>query len=128
VDLEDRVPAAHPLRTIRVVVNEALMGLSRGFRDLYARIGRPSITPERLLRALLLQAFYSIRSERLLMEQLEYTCCIGGSRHQRCGVAPDRLPPPTATGSSRAMSHTPVARRFVPMRPCGGSDRPPTEA
>jgi transposase len=72
VDLEVRVPAWHPLRTIRVVVNEALMGLSPGFRDLYARIGRPSIPPEQLLRALLLQAFYSIRSERQLMERLEF--------------------------------------------------------
>ena len=72
VDLEARVPAAHPLRTIRVVVNEALRGLSPGFRDLYARIGRPSIPPEQLLRALLLQAFYSIRSERQLMERLEF--------------------------------------------------------
>ena len=72
VDLEARVPAWHPLRVIRVVVNEALMGLSPGFRDLYARIGRPSIPPEQLLRALLLQAFYSIRSERQLMERLEF--------------------------------------------------------
>jgi transposase len=72
VDLEARVPASHPLRTIRVVVNEALMGLSPGFRYLYTRIGRPSIPPEQLLRALLLQAFYSIRSERQLMERLEF--------------------------------------------------------
>jgi transposase len=72
VDLEARVPAAHPLRTIQVVVNDALRGLSPGFRDLYARIGRPSIPPEQLLRALLLQAFYSIRSERQLMERLEF--------------------------------------------------------
>src|SRR5918992_2550241 len=67
VDLEARVPADHPLRTIRVVVNDALAGLSAGFRDLYARIGRPSIPPEQLL-----QAFYSIRSERQLMERLEF--------------------------------------------------------
>jgi transposase len=72
VDLDARVPARHPLRTIRVVVNEALMGLSPGFRDLYARIGRPSIPPEQLLRALLLQAFYSIRAERQLMERLDF--------------------------------------------------------
>jgi transposase len=72
VDLEARVPAAHPLRAIRVVVNEALRGLSPGFCDLYARIGRPFIPPEQLLRALLLQAFYSIRSERQLMERLEF--------------------------------------------------------
>ena len=72
VDLEARVPAAHPLRTIRVIVNHALTALSPGFHDLYARVGRPSIPPEQLLRALLLQAFYSIRSERQLMERLEF--------------------------------------------------------
>lgn len=72
VDLEARVPRGHPLRIIRVIVNDALAGLSSGFHALYARIGRPSIPPEQLLRALLLQAFYSIRSERQLMERLEF--------------------------------------------------------
>jgi transposase len=72
VDLEDRVPKEHPLRAIRVIVNEALAGLSNDFAGLYAKDGRPSIPPERLLRALLLQAFYSIRSERQLMEQLDF--------------------------------------------------------
>ena len=72
VDLEVRVPHGHPLRTIRLIVNEALAGLSPDFHDLYARIGRPSIPPEQLLRALLLQAFYSIRSERQLMERLDF--------------------------------------------------------
>ncbi|HEX6010461.1 MAG TPA: IS5 family transposase [Geminicoccaceae bacterium] len=72
VDLERRVPAAHPLRVIRAVVNAALGELSGAFGQLYARLGRPSIPPEKLLRALLLQAFYSIRSERQLMERLEF--------------------------------------------------------
>ena len=72
VRLEDRVPLGHPLRPIRGLVDETLSGLSGEFEKLYARIGRPSIAPERLLRALLLQAFYTIRSERLLMEQLDY--------------------------------------------------------
>ena len=72
VDLEARVPAVHPLRSIRVIVNHALTALSPGFHDLYARVGRPSIPPEQLLRALLLQAFYSIRSERQLMERLDF--------------------------------------------------------
>jgi transposase len=72
VDLEARVPADHPLRPIRAVVNDALSGLSGEFEALYSHLGRPSIPPERLLRALLLQAFYSVRSERLLMEQLDY--------------------------------------------------------
>jgi transposase len=69
---EARVPQDHPLRPIRAIVNEALQTLSPEFNRLYARIGRPSIPPEKLLRALLLQAFYSVRSERQLMEQLDY--------------------------------------------------------
>ena len=72
VDLEARVRRDHPLRAIRVVVDEALAALEREFAGLYSPTGRPSIPPERLLRAMLLQAFYSIRSERLLMERLEY--------------------------------------------------------
>lgn len=72
VDLEDRVRSDHPLRTIRQIVNDALVLLEREFAALYSPIGRPSIAPEKLLRAMLLQAFYSIRSERLLMERLEY--------------------------------------------------------
>ena len=72
VDLEARVRPDHPLRAIRSIVNEALAALTGEFTGLYARIGRPSIAPEKLLRAMLLQAFYSIRSERQLMERLEY--------------------------------------------------------
>lgn len=72
VDLEDRVRRDHPLRAIRLIVNEALAALEGEFAALYSPIGRPSIAPEKLLRAMLLQAFYSIRSERLLMERLEY--------------------------------------------------------
>jgi transposase len=72
VSLEQRVPPEHPLRTIRQMVDTALMGLWERFEALYAQTGRPSIAPERLLRALLLQILYSVRSERLLMEQLDY--------------------------------------------------------
>jgi transposase len=72
VDLEKRVPAKHPLRLVRSVVNEVLAALDSDFSKAYADGGRPSIPPERLLRALLLQAFYTIRSERQLMEQLDY--------------------------------------------------------
>lgn len=72
VDLEARVRRDHPLRAIRTIVNEALAVLEREFAALYSPIGRPSIPPEKLLRSILLQAFYSIRSERLLMERLEY--------------------------------------------------------
>src|SRR5580693_10278729 len=72
VDLEERVPAKHPLRLIRRIVNEVLVALDSEFTKIYADSGRPSIPPERLLRALLLQAFYTIRSETQLMEQLHY--------------------------------------------------------
>jgi len=72
VDLEERVPAGHPLRAIRRVVNEALTSLDGGFAGLYAAHGRPSIPPERLIRASLLQILYSVRSERQLMEQMDY--------------------------------------------------------
>ena len=69
---EQRVPQDHPLRPIRAMVDQALKDLSPRFALLYSHTGRPSIPPEQLLRALLLQAFYSIRSERQLMEQLDY--------------------------------------------------------
>ena len=72
VDLEARVRSDHPLRMIREIVNAALTDLSRAFTELYKDFGRPSIAPEKLLRAMLLQAFYGIRSERQLMERLEF--------------------------------------------------------
>ncbi|MFD2648783.1 IS5 family transposase [Devosia albogilva] len=72
VDLESRVRKDHPLRRIRRLVNEALLALEGEFSSLYSGLGRPSIAPEKLLRAMLLQAFYSIRSERQLMERLEF--------------------------------------------------------
>ena len=71
-DLEARVPRGHPLRAIRDLTNAALVEMSGEFEALYSRTGRPGIAPEKLLRALLLQAFYSIRSERQLMEQLKF--------------------------------------------------------
>lgn len=72
VSPEERVPADHPLRKIRRLVDGVLKDMSPRFSKLYSEVGRPSIAPERLLRALLLQIFYSVRSERLLMEQLDY--------------------------------------------------------
>ena len=72
VNLEARVRRDHPLRTIREVADAALSDLSRAFTALYTNFGRPSIAPEKLLRAMLLQAFYGIRSERQLMERLEF--------------------------------------------------------
>jgi transposase len=72
VNLEDRVPARHPLRLIREIVNGALARLDGAFDKLYAADGRPSIPPERLLRAALIQILFSVRSERQLMEQMQY--------------------------------------------------------
>src|SRR5512138_3716021 len=72
VDLEARVPRSHPLRAIRAIVDAALARLNEDFEAIYAPIGRPSIPPEQLLRGLLLQAFFSVRSERQLTEQLDY--------------------------------------------------------
>jgi transposase len=72
VRLDERVPADHPLRTIRSLADEALSALNGRFEALYSRLGRPSIPPEMLLRATLLQAFFSVRSERQLMEQINY--------------------------------------------------------
>lgn len=72
VDLEERIPAYHPLRKIRQVVNDALSSLDADFDAVYVDFGRPSIAPERLIRASLIQILFSIRSERQLMEQMQY--------------------------------------------------------
>lgn len=72
VSLESRIPEDHPLRSVRRMVDGMLAGMSEEFASMYSRVGRPSIAPERLLRALLLQVLYTIRSERMLMEQLDY--------------------------------------------------------
>lgn len=72
IDLEQRVPARHPLRAIRQLVNEALADIGPELEAVYSRIGRPSIAPEKLLRALLLQMFHGIRSERQMMERLDF--------------------------------------------------------
>ena len=72
IDLEARVRRDHPLRAIREIANAALAALSGDFATLYSGLGRPSIAPEKLLRAMLLQAFYSVRSERQLMERIEF--------------------------------------------------------
>ena len=72
ISAEKRVPQDHPLRAVRKMCDEALTVLSGKFDELYSHTGRPSIPPEQLLRGLLLQVLYTIRSERLLMEQLDY--------------------------------------------------------
>src|SRR3712207_3528560 len=100
VDLEARVRADHPLRSIRAVVNEALAALESEFAPLYARVGRPSIPPEKLLRAMLLQAFYSIRSERQLMERLDYDRC--APRRRRKSVRGTR---PTAARAEHRLKN-----------------------
>ena len=69
---EQRVPADHPLREIREMTDRILVELSASFSRMYSEVGRPSIPPEKLLRALLLQVLYTVRSERMLMEQLNY--------------------------------------------------------
>ena len=73
VDLEARIPAGHPLRKIRQVVNEALASHDAEFEALYTDFGRPSIPPERLIRASLIRILFSVHSERQLMEQMQYT-------------------------------------------------------
>ena len=70
--LEERVRADHPLRPIRMMVDETVKAMDKRFDEIYGADGRKSIPPERLLRALLIQMLYSVRSERMLMEQLEY--------------------------------------------------------
>ena len=72
VSLEERVPQDHPLRAIRKSVDEILRAMAKDFDGMYAKTGRPSVPPERLLRAVLLQIFYTVRSERMLMEQMNY--------------------------------------------------------
>lgn len=72
ISAEKRVPKEHPLRPLRGLVDEILRGMSKDFEQMYSNVGRPSIPPEQLLRALLIQALYSVRSERMLMEQLDY--------------------------------------------------------
>src|SRR6202008_3040234 len=72
ISAERRVPKDHPLRAIRAMVDVALRNMGPQFDAMYAAVGRPSIPPERLLRALLLQVLYTVRSERMLMEQLDY--------------------------------------------------------
>ena len=72
ISAEKRVPNDHPLRAIREMVDVALRNMGPQFEAMYAKVGRPSIAPEKLLRALLLQVLYTVRSERMLMEQLNY--------------------------------------------------------
>lgn len=76
VALENRIAAIHPLRKVRKVTDLVLASMTAEFDAMYSAVGRPSIPPERLLRALLLQVFFTIRSERMLMEQLDYNLLV----------------------------------------------------
>src|SRR5262249_2884 len=113
---EQRVPPDHPLRTIRVMTDDALRRLSPRFDAIYATTGRPSIPPEHLLRALVLQVLYSVRSERMVMEQLEYNLLF----RWFVGLAMDdavwRRPPSPriAIGSWRATSPGPSLQMSSP--------------
>src|ERR1700745_4033452 len=111
VDLEDRVPARHPLRVIRRVVNEVLGALDSEFTKIYADSGRPSIPPERLLRALLLQAFYTIRSEIQLMEQLHYNLLCRGCAGR--GAEEPVWVPTVFTKTRERLLQAEVAHKFL---------------
>jgi len=98
---KERIPKNHPLRPIRAIVSEALAQMDGKLEKLYSQTGRSSIAPERLIPALLLQVLYTIRSERLLVEQLEYnrtTCCSAGSSGCRQTSRSGITPPSARTG------------------------------
>src|SRR5438046_4702326 len=116
VRLEERIPADHPLRAVRRLADEALAALNGRFEALYSSMGRPSIAPEMLLRATLLQAFFSVRSERMLMEQIDYNLLFrwfvglpidAAVWHRRCSRT-------TATGCWKRMWRTSSWRRCWP--------------
>jgi len=108
---EERIPAAHPLRKVRELVREVLKELSHGFGKLYSREGRPSIPPEQLLSALLLQVFYGIRSERQLMEQLNYNLLF----RWFAGLSPDDpvWDPTVFTKNRDRLQHGDVFQKFM---------------
>jgi transposase len=119
---ESRIPKNHPLRQIRSLTDAALRDLSADFEALYARCGRPSIPPEKLLRALLLQAFYSIRSERQLMEQLDYNLLF----RWFVGLSVDEpVWDPTVFSKNRG---SPAARRYRGRVPGRGAEPGGSEA
>ena len=110
VSLESRVPQNHPLRKMREMVDEALSGMSADFDEMYARMGRPSIPPERLLRALLIQVLYTIRSERLLMEQLDYNLLFRW--FVGLGVDDEVWHPTTFTQNRERLLEQEISRKF----------------
>ena len=111
VSIEERIPASHPLRRIRKLANQALDRLNPTFCELYATEGRPSVPPEQLLLASLLQAFYGIRSERLLLEQLNYNLLF----RWFVGLSPDDpiWHPTTFTKNRERLLNEQVMGRFL---------------
>src|SRR5215471_17326428 len=111
VDLEERVPASHPLRTIRAFVNAALATLDAAFAELYCADGRPSIAPERLLRAALIQILFSIRSERQLMEHMQYNLLFRW--FVGLGIDDPAWVPTVFTKNRDRLLNTDIARQFL---------------
>src|SRR5579863_6799299 len=111
VSPESRVPAEHPLRKIRRLVRDVLTELSRSFAGLYAKDGRPSVPPEQLLSALLIQALYGIRSERQLMEQVNYNLLF----RWFVGLSPDApvWHPTSFTTNRERLQQGDVLQRFM---------------
>ena len=110
VSLESRVPQNHPLRRMREMVDEALENMGPDFDLMYSRMGRPSIAPERLLRALLLQVLYSVRSERLLMEQLDYNLLFRW--FVGLGIDDEVWHPTTFTQNRQRLLEQEISRKF----------------
>ena len=111
VDIEERVPASHPLRKVRAIVNAALAALDAEFAKLYAADGRPSIAPERLLRAALIQILFSIRSERQLMDQMQYNLLFRW--FVGLGVDDPVWVPTVFTKNRDRLLNTDIARKFL---------------
>jgi transposase len=111
VDLEERIPSSHPLRKIREIVNAVLAALDAEFAKLYAADGRPSIAPERLLRAALIQILFSIRSERQLMEQMQYNLLFRW--FVGLGIEDPVWVPTVFTKNRDRLLNTDIARKFL---------------
>ena len=111
VDLEERIPAGHPLRKFREFVNAALAALDAAFAELYSADGRPSIAPERLLRAALIQILFSIRSERRLMEQMQYNLLFRW--FVGLGIDDPVWVPTVFTKNRDRLLNTDIARQFL---------------
>ena len=111
VDIEERIPAHHPLRKVREIVNAALAALDADFAKLYAADGRPSIAPERLLRAAMIQILFSIRSERQLMEQMQYNLLFRW--FVGLGIDDPAWVPTVFTKNRDRLLNTDIARKFL---------------